>query len=388
MEKLQQTLEANMNETMVQIIVSNKRQKSSAKKVVIRPFLEQNRLLFQFAEYRENQVFHTNLLKADAVSRILLLLCEDFKQIEILTEKYQITALVSKKGKAAIKSRPYENHKKIQLTHNRPKAYILSENEPIPFLVELGVQTKEGKVVDKKYKKFRQINRYLEFIRDVLPELPKNRTLTILDFGCGKSYLTFAMYYYLKVMNGYDLRVIGLDLKKQVIADCNRLAERLGYEQLQFLEGDIGSYDGVENVDLVVTLHACDTATDFALEKAVRWGAKVILSVPCCQHEMNRQIQSELLQPVFQYGILKERMAALITDGLRASLLEQCGYDVQIMEFIDMEHTPKNLLIRAVKKEKTKERIFDIQEKYSALCDAMQLHGTLERILEWRKDVE
>ena len=224
----------------------------------------------------------------------------------------------------------------------------MPENEPIPFLIELGVQAEDGRIRDKKQKKFRQINRFLEFIRDVSDKLPKDKELTIVDFGCGKSYLTFAMYYYLKIMNGYRVRMIGLDLKSDVIQHCNELAKRFGYEELTFLEGDISSFEGVNQVDMVVTLHACDTATDFALAKAVGWKAKVILSVPCCQHEVNRQIANETLAPLFSYGLIKERMAALVTDAMRAEYLKREGYDTQILEFIDMEHTPKNILIRAI----------------------------------------
>lgn len=206
--------------------------------------------------------------------------------------------------------------------------------------------TPEGKIVHSKYDKFRQINRFLEFVEDIREELPKDREVTILDFGCGKSYLTFALYYYLKVLHGLDIRIIGLDLKEDVIEHCDALARDYGYDKLKFLTGDIASYTGEDCVDMVVTLHACDTATDFALEKAVRWGAKVILSVPCCQHELNRQIHQEVLEPVLKYGLIRERMAALVTDALRAGVLEEQGDEVQILEFIDMEHTPKNILIR------------------------------------------
>ena len=227
---------------------------------------------------------------------------------------------------------------------------------------------------------------FLEFIQDILPKLPKNKKLTIVDFGCGKSYLTFAMYYYLKIQQGYELQMIGLDLKEDVISHCNELAKKLGYDELFFLQGDISSYDGVDSVDMVVTLHACDTATDFALEKAVRWGASVILSVPCCQHEMNQQITPNILEPVCKYGILKERISALLTDGIRANLLEQQGYDVQLLEFIDMEHTPKNILIRGVKQNETSQRLYKkLQNEvsvYETMCDTMNLHGTLEKLLK------
>ena len=238
--------------------------------------------------------------------------------------------------------------------------------------------TKEGEIVRTKFDKFRQINRFLEFIEDVLPELPKDREVTILDFGCGKSYLTFAIYYYLHELKGYDIRIIGLDLKTDVIYACNQLAKKYGYRKLKFMEGNIADYTGFDEVDMVVTLHACDTATDYALAKAVAWEASVILSVPCCQHELNRQIHNEVLAPVFSYGVLKERIAALMTDGLRAQMLEQAGYDTQILEFIDMEHTPKNLLIRAVHTGKKKEN----KEQLRACLDAFGLHPTLERLLK------
>lgn len=236
--------------------------------------------------------------------------------------------------------------------------------------------TPQGKVIASKYDKFKQINRFLEFIEDILPKLPREREVTILDFGCGKSYLTFAMYHYLKELRGYDVNIIGLDLKTDVIDKCNRLAESYGYEKLRFYQGDIADYEGVNAVDMVVTLHACDTATDYALAKAVEWGAKVILSVPCCQHELNRQISNEMLAPVLKYGILRERMAALITDGIRANLLTEQGYDTQILEFIDMEHTPKNLLIRAVKNGEGQK-----SEILRKTIEALHVQPTLEKLL-------
>ena len=250
----------------------------------------------------------------------------------------------------------------FSMTHDRSRQYILGEGRPVDFLVELGVQTRDGRVVKSKYDKFRQINRYLEFIEDILDQLPGDRIVRIVDFGCGKSYLTFAMYYYLHVLKGREISVTGLDLKADVIARCNDLARKLEYTGLHFEQGDISGYQGAEKVDMVVSLHACDRATDYALEKAVKWGADVILAVPCCQHELNGQIRCDLLKPIFKYGVIKERMAALITDALRADLLEQQGYDAQILEFIDMEHTPKNLMIRAVKRRGIRPRAASIDE--------------------------
>ena len=233
-----------------------------------------------------------------------------------------------------------------------------------------------GSIVSSRYDKFRQINRFLEFIEDILPRLPKDREITILDFGCGKSYLTFAMYYYFRELKGYDVQIVGLDLKEDVIRHCSRLAEEYGYEKLHFYKGNIADYEGVTSVDMVVTLHACDTATDYALAKAVEWGAQVILSVPCCQHELNRQIENQLLQPVLKYGILRERISALLTDGIRANLLEEAGYDTQILEFIDMEHTPKNLLIRAVHTGKKRDG-----EALKHMMKALHVQPSLEKLL-------
>lgn len=383
MEKVRQLLEKNLNENTLRAVVSNRRSKQVSQKLVFRPFMEKNKLMFQREEYANNQVFHENMDKETAVGQICTFLEKDYKQLDLLCEQSSFSALVSKKGKSTIKENKSRIAKKIDLSHNRRKKYILDTDEVIPFLVDLGVQTKEGKIVDKKYKKYKQINRFLEFVKDVLPELPKDRPVKIIDFGCGKSYLTFAVYYYLHIMNGRDVEMIGLDLKKDVIAHCNRMAEKYEYKNLHFLEGDISTYDGADSADMVITLHACDVATDFALDKAVHWNAKVILSVPCCQHELNAQIENDMLEPLLKYGILKERFAALLTDALRANLLEQHGYEVQILEFIDMEHTPKNLLIRAVKRgEKADKKQEKLENSYKTLCDELNAHGTLETLLK------
>lgn len=382
MEKVRQLLEKNLNENTLRAVVSNRRSKQVSQKLVFRPFIEKNRLMFQREEYANNQVFHENMDKETTVEQICTFLEKDYKQLDLLCEQSSFSALVSKKGKSTIKENKNQIAKKIDLSHNRKKRYILDTDEVIPFLVDLGVQTKEGKIVDKKYKKYKQINRFLEFVKDVLPELPKDRPVKIIDFGCGKSYLTFAVYYYLHIMNGRDVEMIGLDLKKDVIAHCNRMAEKYEYTSLHFLEGDISTYDGADSADMVITLHACDVATDFALDKAVHWNAKVILSVPCCQHELNAQIENDMLEPLLKYGILKERFAALLTDALRANLLEQHGYEVQILEFIDMEHTQKNLLIRAVKRgEKADKKQEKLENSYKTLCDELNAYGTLEKIL-------
>ncbi|MDF2539510.1 MAG: hypothetical protein K0S76_2531 [Herbinix sp.] len=344
-------------------VISNSKDKNKICKIKIRPVLIKGELLFQLSEYVGNQIFHSNLSKELLLEKLPEWFEGLFHQAEINSKAKQVILLISKKGKATIKykdmSEIIETHNEKTGTettselflHNKKKNYILEEGMVHPFLYDLGIMTKDGAVVKSKMDKFKQINRYLEYIEDVLPYLAKDRELTILDFGCGKSYLTFAMYYYLKEIKGYRINIIGLDLKQDVIQKCNALSIKYGYDKLKFLHGDIASYDGNQAVDMVVTLHACDTATDHALFKAVSWGAKVILSVPCCQHELNIQIHSDTLEPLFKYGIIKERMSALITDALRAELLESMGYRVQLLEFIDMEHTPKNILIRAVKRD-------------------------------------
>lgn len=341
-----------LSENLIDLTISSQRDKSDgskAFKVKIRPVIRKGCMEFQVSEYKGTKVFHKNYDAVALRDRITAYLEQDFKQAQFNMTDATATVLAGKNGNKTIKYKEcQECRPKRALTHNRAKKYILEEGVAVDFLIDLGVMTEDGKIVRTKYDKYRQINRFLEFIEDILPKLDKNKEQTIIDFGCGKSYLTFAMYYYLKVLKGYDIRIIGLDLKEDVIRKCNELKDKYGYDRLNFYIGDIASYEDVTHVDMVVTLHACDTATDYALDKAVKWGAKVILSVPCCQHEANKTIANDILSPVMKYGILKERMAAIITDAARAELLEAQGYRTQILEFIDMEHTPKNLLIRAV----------------------------------------
>ena len=350
METIRNTITELINETLIQAILSNAKNPDKASKVKLRPVRLKDELYIQETLYVGTKVLHSNLTIAEAVERICAYMEQDFKQALIQTERAECTILISKKGKATIKTKHKAAAEKVNLNHNRKKQYILDEGQKIPFLIDLGIMNLEGKVVKAKYDKFRQINKYLEFIRDILPKLPTGRTIRIIDFGCGKSYLTFAMYYYLHDMQGRPIEVIGLDLKADVIAHCNELAKRYGFDALRFEMGDIAQFTGADSVDMVVTLHAGDTATDYAIEKAVKWGASVILTVPCCQHEVNKQIQNDFLKPVLKYGLLKERMSALLTDAIRANMLESLGYDTQVLEFIDMEHTPKNILIRATKR--------------------------------------
>ena len=292
---------------------------------------------------------------------------ENMRQMQMETQRAAYTILVSKKGKVTIKSKMKKGEKKqINMSHDRKKKYVLEEGVPVPFLQDLGVMTQDGKIVHAKFDKFRQINRFLEFIEDILPELDKGRELTILDFGCGKSYLTFAMYYYLHELKEYDIRIIGLDLKKDVIRHCNELSEKYGYEKLRFLEGDIADYTGVNKVDMVVTLHACDTATDMALALGIRAKSRAIVSVPCCHKDILKQYSYEPFEAITKHGILKARLADTLTDGLRAAYLESVGYKVSMIEYISPLETPKNIMIRAVytgkKNEKSKQDFENLKE--------------------------
>ena len=386
-QQLYDVFQELLNIDFIDATLSNSTDKEQLTKIKIRPVLLKKQLLFQMTKYIGKQVFHENMTKDELVQELDKCLFGGgvvLKQGEFHSKTQDVTFLISKKGKVTVKrkktqAKPMEL--RMDLSHNRAKQYILREGMCVPFLVDLGVMSKDGKIINAKYDKFKQINRFLEFIEDVLPNLSKDRELTILDFGCGKSYLTFAMYYYLHEMKQYNIRIIGLDLKKEVIRNCNQLSQKYGYEKLVFLEGDIADYEGVSQVDMVVTLHACDTATDYALYKAIKWGAKVILSVPCCQHEMNQNMHAKEWNPVFKYGIVKERAAALFTDALRANLLESQGYKTQILEFIDLEHTPKNLLIRGVKNDKG-ENCHKSWQAYENMVHTLGCDITLGKLLK------
>lgn len=386
MEEFVKLLDELIGDGLCQVMVSNPVDKTKGSKIKIRPVLLKDMLMFQETLYRDNKVFHSNHTAEEIKKRLLFYLEDNFRQAELAALEYTATVLVSKKGKVTIKKKARiagdKANRQEMLHHNRTKHYILEEGKPVDFLVGLGVQTPDGRIVKAKYDKFRQINRYLEFIEDIVKQLPADRPVRIIDFGCGKSYLTFAMYYYLHVLQGYELEVMGLDLKEDVIDLCNTLAKEYHYDNLHFEKGDISTFSGADAVDLVVSLHACDTATDYALEKAIRWGARVILAVPCCQHEVNRQLYCNELKNILKYGLIKERFSALITDAIRANLLEEMGYETQILEFIDMENTPKNLLIRAVKREGMHPR----KEKIRKTTEFLHVETTLQKLLEERPE--
>lgn len=382
MKDLIDKIKAYLDEGLAGMTVSGPRKSEEIKKYTIRPVLLKKELCFQAAGYTSTQVFHRNLSLSEMEDWLRETL-PSFRQVQLRHRDAELTAMISKKGNATVKVKKHQPEIEapalVRLSHNKEKNYILKEGMDVPFLRDLGVMTAEGKIVRSRYDKYRQINRFLEFIEDVVPHLPRDREITVIDFGCGKSYLTFAMYYDLKILKKLPVRIIGLDLKKDVIRRCSMLAESYGYDRLSFRTGSIEDYRGTEQADMVVTLHACDTATDYAIAKAIGWGAKVILSVPCCQHEINGQISSDGMDPIFDYGILKERFSALATDGIRAKILEASGYETRILEFIDMEHTPKNLLIRAVHKNFPSR---DKLEEVESFCRGFSIQPTLLTLMK------
>ena len=384
MNQIEELLKRVLTSLLVDMVIIGARGGGDFIKIKVRPVMIRDSLYFQVSRYTDKQVFHENMTAEDALETLSGWILHDFRQAQIRMQDEMVTVLVSKKGKATVKSKKAACIETQNLEHNRKKQYIIEEGTAVPFMIDLGVMTESGKIIRTRYDKYRQINRFLEFIEDILPELPTDRTVHIIDFGCGKSYLTFAMYYYLKVLKHYDIRITGLDLKQKVIEDCQALADRYGYDGLQFLCGDIADYNGTDEVDMVVTLHACDTATDYALYKAVKWHASVILSVPCCQHELNRKMQCETLSGAFQYGLIKERTAALMTDAMRGQLLEMKGYKTQLLEFIDMEHTPKNILIRGVKSKGLLPKAARKQqmENYQKCRDFFGAELTLEKLFK------
>jgi len=349
---------------VIKMIISKPAAKSCEYKKIV---IERKKDYFQAAKYTEKQVFHDNVKPEDLAAYLLEAVENTYLQVNAWDADKEHILLLSKKGKITYKTKKLSNaqgcgeqkntgeiaegqeNDLTYMAHNRKKNYILEEGQVIPPLVDMGVFTKEGKVVKSMYDKFRQINRFIEMIDDGVRDYNKDE-IHIIDFGCGKSYLTFIMYYYFTEVRHMKVQMLGLDLKEDVIKKCNETAEKYGYENLRFEKGDINGFKTPFDVDMVVTLHACDTATDFALYNAICWNAKMIFSVPCCQHELNKQMETEDLSLLTRYGIVKERFAALATDAIRANLLEVCGYKTQLLEFVDFAHTPKNILIRAIRK--------------------------------------
>ncbi len=371
------------DEAFLKAVFSGKRKKSMEySKILLRPIIIGGSRKFQAEFSFDKKVTHRNMDYDEALSFSLSTLSEDFKQANIFMSDREIQVLAAKPDNPRISETGAAQTavKTPNLEHNKRKNYIIPDGLPCDFLIKLGVTDNKGKVFQRSYSKFRQINRFLEILEDVFPSLPLDRPLKIIDFGCGKAYLTFALYHYIKVLKGRDAEIIGLDLKEDVISFCNDVAKDLGYEKLSFIMGDIADFTA-ESVDMVVTLHACDTATDYALINAVNWGAQVILSVPCCQHQLFKQIKNDIHAPMLKHGILKDRLTEYLTDGLRGLKLEEKGYDVAMIEFTTLEHTAKNIMIKAVKRRNHNSlRAAAFRKQYEALRDFYQVMPTIDKM--------
>ncbi len=383
---LSEALERVAADQAEKLVVSKPAKKTSEYKRIV---IEKTERGFQASRYTQTQVFHLNFREDEFVAVCADLIEGSFRQVNAWGKSGEHILLISKDGAVNHKLKRQDSGNALtasgcrsgKQTHNREKNYLIPEGADVPPLYDMGVFTKDGRVVKTMYDKFRQINRFLELIHD---EVKKGdfRSLNIIDFGCGKSYLTFVIYYYLTRIMGIEAHIIGLDLKKDVIKKCNDAAAKYGYENLRFEVGDINGYTAPFPVDMVVTLHACDTATDYALASAVAWRAKLIFSVPCCQHELNAQMKTEHFSALSDYGIIKERFSALATDAIRAKLLEASGYKTQLLEFVDFEHTPKNILIRAVRRPVTPASVKQTElKKAEELAEEFHFQPTLYKLL-------
>lgn len=392
-DKMEFVTELNniLSDEPTRIIISNKSNKDFLyNKVEARKIILKGNLMYQFSAYTDKQVFQSNVSGGELVDKVVKYFPDNLKQINIFFEEQEVSLKLSKSGKLLkhVSKKNIKNTKLISVgetggskEHNRKKNYILQEGMSIPPLVDMGVFTQEGKVIKSMYDKFKQINRFVEMVDDILKDY-KGEEINIIDFGCGKSYLTFIIYYYLVELKGKKANILGLDLKKDVIEKCNKTAKKYGYDNLKFELGDINGYKTDMRVDMVVTLHACDTATDYALYNAVNWGATYILSVPCCQHELNKDIASDTLSAMMKYGIIKERTAALATDALRGTMLEYRGYKTQLLEFVDLAHSPKNILIRAVKSNVSKEKKNRSLKEATDMCQFFGVEPTIFKLLQ------
>lgn len=381
MEDLKKSIKEISNEEIIRIVISNKMNKENEyNKINISLKEKNNKEYYQIEKFTDKQVFHENIDKNDLEVKLLEFM-QDYKQLAAWSANNNFDLKISKKGKVFLGKKKSDNINLLNKSHNKEKNYILKEGMIIQPLIDLGVFTKEGKVVKSMYDKYKQINRFVEIIDD---EIRKNdyKELTILDFGCGKSYLTFVLYYYFVEIKKINVKMIGLDLKKDVIKKCNDIAKRYGYENLSFELGDINGFKYNNKVDMVITLHACDTATDYALYNAIKWNSKMIFSVPCCQHEFNHQMKTESLSILTKYGIVQERIAALMTDATRANLLEAVGYKTQLLEFIDISHSPKNILIRASKGNLSKDKKEKSLQEVNTLIEQFNFDPTLYKLLK------
>lgn len=369
------------NENVLKIVISNKKEKNYKYNKIV---LELKSDYYYVSKYTEKQVFNEKVNASNIISYMNEMIFY-FKQYNFFTENIEFMIKISKKNKIFFSKRTSQNNIVLNLNNNREKKYILNEGNKIEPLIDMGIFTSDGHVVNSMYDKFKQINRFLEIIDDALKN-KEYKQLNIIDFGCGKSYLTFVVYYYLTEIKNIKANIIGLDLKKDVIDNCNKIAEKYGYTGIKFEVGNINGYEVKCDVDMVITLHACDTATDYALYNAIKWNTKMIFSVPCCQHELNSKIAPNHLKIIKRYGIAKERISALYTDIIRCNLLEIMGYKTQLLEFVDFENTPKNLLIRAYKSNIPKAVKDELLEEVLLLLEELNCDQTLFELLKEQLD--
>ncbi len=382
MEDFKKVINEIIKEDIIKLVISNKINKNAEYNKITFIFKEtSNKQYYQIEKYTDKQVFHENIDLDILEEKVLEYVPSSYKQISAWSNTATFELKISKKGKFLLSKKKSDNVKLVNKEHNKEKNYILKEGMIIQPLIDLGIFTKEGKVINSKYDKYKQINKFVEIIDD---EIKKNdfKELTILDFGCGKSYLTFVLYYYFVEIKKIDVKMIGLDLKADVITKCNDIAKRYNYDNLHFELGDINGFKYNNKVDMVISLHACDTATDYALYNAIKWNTKMIFSVPCCQHEFNHQIKAESLSILTKYGIVQERIAALMTDSVRANLLESVGYKTQLLEFIDIAHSPKNILIRAAKSNISKDQKEKALDEVKNLMNQFNVSPTLFNLLK------
>ena len=375
MSELREKLEEIFENPLVKIILSNGNG-TKYKKIV----LSKEDSGFALEKFTEKQAFHERIAKGEACTYCESCMEDGFKQLNAFSRTEEYSMKISKKGKILSTASKNKNKVKLKKIDGHKKHYLLEEGEVILPLVDMGVFTPEGKVISSMYDKYRQINKFIQFIDEAVDKSGL-KTLNIIDFGCGKSYLTFVVYYYLTYTKKLDVTMTGMDLKEDVIQKCETTARKYGYEKLHFLVGNIADYVSDRPVDMVITLHACDVATDYALFHAIQWKTSMIISVPCCQHELNSQMQSEDYNILARYGLVKERVAALMTDAIRANLLEYCGYKTQLLEFIDFTHTPKNIMIRAVRAGISKEHKLLMKKEVENLMEEYHLNPTLYRML-------
>lgn len=347
--------DALLGQTCTKLILSRPRSSSDdgraqPVRVSVRPVTLAEGFRYQFTTDTNGQQTHNNLEATEAVQRVTELLADTFRDCHIFTTTADFSFRTSRGGRVHVHKSPASRTSPPETQHDRRKEHLLPDGVPCRFLQAIGVMTATGRVRSSRQKKFRQINRFLELVDDTLESLPNDRPIEVVDFGCGKSYLTFALHHLLTVLRGRQVKIVGLDRNPDVVADCGRIVKELELEDLTFHVGDIAEYEHPGPVDMAVSLHACDTATDDALARAVTWDTGIILAVPCCQQELSETLHSESLSSLHRYGILQDRLAALVTDALRAELLELCGYRTQVVEFIDLDHTAKNILIRGVRR--------------------------------------